>query len=83
MPYTPPSDTLPQELESTTHIRFQDCDPFGHLNNAQYLDYFMNAREDHLLANYAFDIFAWTETEEKAFSKLPSPQNKISLSVKS
>ena len=28
--------------------RFSDCDPFGHLNNARYIDYFINAREDHL-----------------------------------
>ncbi|HMS68224.1 MAG TPA: acyl-CoA thioesterase [Saprospiraceae bacterium] len=29
-------------------IRFQDCDPYNHLNNARYADYFINAREDHL-----------------------------------
>lgn len=33
-------------------IRFNDCDPFGHLNNAAYLNYFMNAREDHLAEHY-------------------------------
>lgn len=35
-------------LESTITVRFPDCDPFNHLNNARYIDYFMNAREDHL-----------------------------------
>jgi acyl-CoA thioester hydrolase len=40
-----------------TVIRFQDCDPFGHLNNARYLDYFINAREDHLAHHYGLDIF--------------------------
>ncbi|MDI1257371.1 MAG: acyl-CoA thioesterase [Flavobacterium sp.] len=37
-------------------IRFSDCDPFGHLNNARYLDYFLNAREDHLTTAYNFDL---------------------------
>jgi acyl-CoA thioester hydrolase len=36
-------------LETQALIRFPDCDPFNHLNNARYLDYFMNAREDHLM----------------------------------
>lgn len=38
-------------------IRFQDCDPFNHLNNARYLDYFMNAREDHLVEFYDIHIY--------------------------
>ncbi|MDM8538759.1 acyl-CoA thioesterase [Desulfobacterales bacterium HSG17] len=38
-------------------IRFQDCDPFGHLNNARYIDYFINVREDHLLDYYDLDIY--------------------------
>lgn len=42
-------------------IRFADCDPFGHLNNARYFDYFMNAREDHLRENYQFDIPGWMD----------------------
>lgn len=50
--------TLPKVLESTAVIRFQDCDPFGHLNNARYVDYFMNARTDQLQADYDFHIFA-------------------------
>jgi YbgC/YbaW family acyl-CoA thioester hydrolase len=29
-------------------IRFNDCDPLGHLNNSKYIDYMLNAREDHL-----------------------------------
>lgn len=49
---------LPKVLESTAVIRFQDCDPFGHLNNSRYVDYFMNARTDQLLADYDFNIFA-------------------------
>ncbi len=48
---------LAKELESTTLIRFQDCDPFQHLNNSAYIDYFMNAREDQLNHFYDFRIF--------------------------
>jgi acyl-CoA thioester hydrolase len=43
-------------LESTYTVRFNDCDPFRHLNNARYLDYFLNAREDHLLDHYQMDL---------------------------
>jgi acyl-CoA thioester hydrolase len=45
--------------ESTAIVRFQDCDPFGHLNNARYFDYFFNARNDHLMQYYGFSIFEW------------------------
>ncbi len=51
------SAPLLKELESTALVRFQDCDPFGHLNNARYIDYFMNARQDQLARDYGFDIF--------------------------
>jgi YbgC/YbaW family acyl-CoA thioester hydrolase len=47
-------------MEKTPHshytIRFSDCDPFGHLNNARYIDYFLNAREDHLKTAYQMDL---------------------------
>jgi acyl-CoA thioester hydrolase len=43
---------LVMEPESTAPVRFQDCDPFGHLNNARYIDYFLNARQDHLNRHY-------------------------------
>lgn len=39
-------------------IRFQDCDAFGHLNNANFLHYFINAREDHLRSSYGLDLYA-------------------------
>jgi acyl-CoA thioester hydrolase len=44
-------------FESEAVIRFPDCDPFNHLNNARYLDYFMNAREDHLMRGMDFNIY--------------------------
>ncbi len=46
-----------REPFSETMIRFQDCDPLGHLNNARYLDYFINARENHLADCYGLDIY--------------------------
>ena len=39
-------------LQSFYTVRFNDCDPFSHLNNARYIDYFLNAREDHLDSYY-------------------------------
>lgn len=42
------------ETKSFMKIRFSDCDPFGHLNNSRYLDYMLNAREDHVAEHYGF-----------------------------
>lgn len=47
---------IEKEPESQVMIRFSDCDPMGHLNNARYIDYFINAREDQLLAYYGVDF---------------------------
>lgn len=35
-------------------VRFSDCDPIGHLNNVKYLEYMLNAREDHVEQFYGF-----------------------------
>lgn len=43
--------------ESKMLVRFPDCDPFNHLNNARYIDYFINAREDQIMANLNFNIY--------------------------
>jgi YbgC/YbaW family acyl-CoA thioester hydrolase len=43
-------------LKSFYTIRFSDCDPLQHLNNARYIDYLMNAREDHLKTYYDMDL---------------------------
>lgn len=40
---------------SNYKIRFHDCDMFGHLNNARYIDYMISARQDHLKEAYNFD----------------------------
>ncbi|RSK50945.1 acyl-CoA thioesterase [Hymenobacter rigui] len=42
--------------ETLHRIRFQDCDMLGHLNNARYLDYFLNAREEHTIQHYALNL---------------------------
>jgi YbgC/YbaW family acyl-CoA thioester hydrolase len=52
---------------STHRIRFDDCDPFGHLNNISYQRYFLRAREDHALTFYQFDIFKHTMTHQKGW----------------
>lgn len=54
--------TLPKVLQSEATIRFQDCDPFNHLNNARYIDYFLNAREDQVLKHYGLDIYGMAMT---------------------
>lgn len=53
--------------EGIYRIRFQDCDPFGHLNNARYVDYAFDAREDQLRRYYGFDIPKWTKTMGKGW----------------
>ncbi len=52
--------TTPRVLQSTSIIRFQDCDPYAHLNNGRYLDYFMNAREDQVWKAYDFNIYEYS-----------------------
>lgn len=48
--------TLVRTPETTQRIHFQDCDMLGHLNNARYLDYFLNAREEHTTRHYALNL---------------------------
>jgi YbgC/YbaW family acyl-CoA thioester hydrolase len=43
-------------LQSFYTVRFNDCDPFSHLNNSRYIDYFLNAREDHLRDYYNLNL---------------------------
>lgn len=53
--------------ESIHSIRFQDCDPFNHLNNAKYIDYFISAREDHLIDFYKFDLYEYIKSTRKGW----------------
>lgn len=54
-------------LKTKVKIRFQDCDPFNHLNNSKYIDYFLNVRQDQLAAHYNIDIFENLETLGKSW----------------
>lgn len=49
--------------ESQAQIRFQDCDPFNHLNNASYINYMINAREDHIIKHYDLDVFKMAKNQ--------------------
>ncbi len=53
--------------QSITQIRYQDCDPLSHLNNGRYLDYFMNAREDHLLQYYGINVYERLRTDGRGW----------------
>lgn len=43
-----PTIKYQKTTKSRSVIRFQDCDPLRHLNNAKYFDYYFNAREDQV-----------------------------------
>ena len=47
------------ELKTFYTVRFNDCDPMGHLNNARYIDYMLNAREDHLKQAYNINLLEY------------------------
>ncbi|HPF10867.1 MAG TPA: acyl-CoA thioesterase [Flavobacteriaceae bacterium] len=57
----------PKILESKATIRFQHCDPFNHLNNSEYLNYLVNAREDQLIEHYNIDIYKMGREEGKSW----------------
>lgn len=57
----------PKTVETKATIRFQDCDPFNHLNNGRYIDYFMNHREDVLIKHYGIDIYKMAKTVGKSW----------------
>jgi acyl-CoA thioester hydrolase len=60
-------NTLPKILETTSVVRFQHCDPFNHLNNAEYLNYMVNAREDQLIKFYDIDIYKMGREQGKSW----------------
>lgn len=45
---------MEKEKSTIVKVRFSDCDPIGHLNNVKYLEYMLNAREDHVEMFYGF-----------------------------
>ena len=52
---------MEKEISTFVKVRFSDCDPIGHLNNVKYLDYMMNAREDHVESFYGFTYEEYTK----------------------
>jgi acyl-CoA thioester hydrolase len=57
----------PKETESRVLIRFQDCDPLRHLNNAKYFDYFFNAREDQVPKLYGVETMDFIRKYQAAW----------------
>lgn len=57
----------PKETESRVLIRFQDCDPMRHLNNAKYFDYFFNAREDQVPELYGVEVMDFIKKYKAAW----------------
>jgi acyl-CoA thioester hydrolase len=53
--------------ETQHRIHFQDCDMLGHLNNARYVDYFLNAREDHVAEHYALNMGELAQAQKAAW----------------
>ncbi len=69
---------------SVYKIRFNDCDLFGHLNNSRYLDYLINAREDHLIEHYNLDLteyykndLAWLVGSHEILYQRPAVYNEL------
>ena len=50
---------MPRQVESKKKIAFSDCDPFRHLNNARYLDYFLDTREEQVEEAYGISLIEW------------------------
>jgi YbgC/YbaW family acyl-CoA thioester hydrolase len=63
--------TLPTSInplsQTKTLVRFQDCDPFGHLNNVQYLNYFLNARDNQVRYDYGVDLYQFIQTQKQGW----------------
>ena len=57
-----------QTMKTNTRVSFEDCDPFSHLNNANYLNYFLTAREKQLRTNNILDIFKHAEKTGKSWA---------------
>lgn len=51
---------MDKEITTRVKVRFSDCDPIGHLNNVKYLEYMLNAREDHVEQFYGFTYEEYT-----------------------
>jgi acyl-CoA thioester hydrolase len=70
------------EKQTFYTIRFNDCDPYSHLNNSKYIDYMLNAREDHLGQFYHIELgdfskrgFGWVVTNHEIQYIRPAAYN--------
>ena len=78
------TSSLIKNPESSYVIKFQDCDPLGHLNNVRYLDIFLNAREEHTMKHYALNLMqllkehrtAWVVTNHQIAYIRPADHGK-------
>lgn len=57
-----------QTMKTIKRVNFEDCDPFAHLNNANYLNYFLNAREEQLRVNDILNIFDHVKKTGKSWA---------------
>ncbi len=48
-------------------VRFQDCDPYGHLNNGRYLDYFLDGRDNQVTYDYGWRLVDFINEEKKGW----------------
>lgn len=77
-------------MHMQTHytVRFNDCDPYGHLNNSSYIDYLLNAREDHLSQFHNIELnqfrkqgFGWVVSSHEIQYIRPAAYNeRVSIS---
>ncbi len=51
---------MEKEISTKVKVRFNDCDPIGHLNSVKYLEYMLNAREDHVEQFFGFTYEEYT-----------------------
>lgn len=61
------TNSLIKNPESSYVIKFQDCDPLGHLNNVRYLDIFLNAREEQTMQHYALNLMQLLKVHRTAW----------------
>jgi YbgC/YbaW family acyl-CoA thioester hydrolase len=65
-----------EQPKSYYRIRFNDCDSFKHLHNTHYIDYMINAREDHLKEFHQLEM---TELYQKGLSWMVSTHEIVYL----
>lgn len=56
-----------QTMKLKRRVSFEDCDPFAHLNNANYLNYFLNARDTQLRENQVLDLLTHAKETGKGW----------------